>query len=172
VQLELPTAGGSPTMAMQVTVDILVRARAVLAAAKVPAATEAWRLAVPDLFTTVNSLIKALVDPAVVAALAALAGVEPDLVPQPATLHFITGIPVGELLWPHKLTPITDAGTSHGANLLADPARDLADDDERREQVDDWLLQIALDAGLRGMEDLLREYHADELPMGSDEVTR
>jgi hypothetical protein len=160
VQLELPDATESPATAMQVTVDVQLRARALLAAAHPSARAEPWRLSVPDLYETVDALIQGLIDPSVIAALAGLAGVEPELVPQPSTLHFIAGVPVGDLVLPYKLTPIPDAGTSLGANLRADPARDLADDDERREQVDNWLLQIALDAGLRGMEDLLREYHA------------
>ena len=39
-----------------------------------------------------------------------------------------------------------------GAHVLADPAIDLADPGERRAQVDRWLEQIALDAGLTGMQ--------------------
>jgi hypothetical protein len=58
-----------------------------------------------------------------------------------------------------RLTPIPGAGQSHGANLLANPTLDLADLRERELQLDDWLQQIALDAGLSGMEDALGSYH-------------
>jgi hypothetical protein len=46
-------------------------------------------------------------------------------------------------------------GGSHGANLVADPTLDLSDWDERHAQVAAWMQQIALDAGVRGMERLL-----------------
>jgi hypothetical protein len=57
------------------------------------------------------------------------------------------------------LVPIEDAGASQGALLLADPALDLRQESERRTQVDTWLVQIALDSGLQGMEALLDRYH-------------
>ena len=53
------------------------------------------------------------------------------------------------------------AGPSHGANLLANPTLDLAAAGDRRAQLDDWLQQIALDAGLSGMEKLLDAYHQE-----------
>jgi hypothetical protein len=54
------------------------------------------------------------------------------------------------------LSPIPEAGGSHGVHLLADPARDLAEQVERRDQGAAWLAQIALDGGLLGMEQRLR----------------
>jgi hypothetical protein len=44
--------------------------------------------------------------------------------------------------------------------LLADPAVDLSDDHDRSEQVRRWLIQIALDAGLTGMERILEHSSA------------
>ncbi|MFD5482736.1 hypothetical protein [Streptomyces hawaiiensis] len=35
---------------------------------------------------------------------------------------------------------------------------------ERQEQVDDWLRQLGLDAGLTGMEDLVESYQAKTAP--------
>jgi Helix-turn-helix domain len=63
-----------------------------------------------------------------------------------------------------SVTPVEDAGTSHRANLIADPALDLRDTSERQEQVNSWLLQAGLDAGLLGMERLLGEYQASREP--------
>jgi hypothetical protein len=57
------------------------------------------------------------------------------------------------------LAPIEGAGPSHGAQVLAIPGLDLANPAERQMQLDDRLQQIALDAGLRGMESLLTAYH-------------
>lgn len=92
--------------------------------------------------------------------LAELAGIDPIAVPQPRVLHLVTARPVTDVLDTTGLQPIPDAGTSMGAHLLADPARDLADEDDRREQVAAWMTQIALDAGLRGMEQLLHRLTA------------
>lgn len=160
-ELQLPESYGATVSTMQFTLDVIVRARALIAASA-PSPGMQWRLDLPSLYTTIGALLESLTSPPVVEAVAALAGVEPMLVPQPGSLHFITGPPVDELLHLYRLSHIPDAGTSRGANLLADPARDLGAATERRQQVDDWLLQIALDAGLRGMEALLLEYHAEE----------
>jgi hypothetical protein len=67
----------------------------------------------------------------------------------------VTGGPVAEVLDTTGLSPIPDAGYSGGAHLLGDPALDLADDDDRSEQVRRWLIQVALDGGLTGMEKIL-----------------
>lgn len=52
---------------------------------------------------------------------------------------------------------IRDAGVSHGAHMLADPLLDLSDPADRAEQANRWLIQMAADAGLRGMEQLVSE---------------
>jgi hypothetical protein len=59
-----------------------------------------------------------------------------------------------------SLNPVQDAGTSRGANLLADPGVDQRDPAERRALIDGWLQQISLDAGLLGMEQALERLHA------------
>jgi hypothetical protein len=89
-----------------------------------------------------------------------MAGVDPLVVPQPIGLDFLSSSNVPELLAGNGLTPIPGAGTSHGANLLADPGVDQHDPGERRALVDDWLQQVSLDAGLRGMEKVLVRLHA------------
>jgi hypothetical protein len=53
--------------------------------------------------------------------------------------------------------PQPGAGASHGANLLTNPTLDLTETTERQAQLKDWLQQIALDAGLSGMETLLTD---------------
>ena len=73
-------------------------------------------------------------------------------------------------LLPAELTPIPDTGTSYGAHMLADPALDLNDGSERAEQVDLWLCQIAADAGLRGMEDLIARWQQAQPPSMRDRL--
>ena len=120
------------------------------------------RLAVPDLYKTLDALLATLTGNDVVRSLADLAGIDPMVVPQPGNLFFQTGPEVGELLYLDGLAPIEGAGPSHGAQVLANPGLDLANPAERQTQLDDWLQQIALDAGLRGMESLLAAYHQQQ----------
>lgn len=54
-----------------------------------------------------------------------------------------------------------EAADGRRERWLANPTLDLADPGEQRVQLDDWLQQIALDAGLSGMEDLLAAFHQD-----------
>ncbi|HUZ56287.1 MAG TPA: ATP-binding protein [Streptosporangiaceae bacterium] len=160
---DLPGSYGAPASSLQVTLDVIISATAYLAAVSPTREAPAFRLPVPDLYATIDALLAALTDRAVTAALAGLAGIDPVIVPVPANLDFITGPPVTDLLHPDGLAQIPDAGNSHGANLLANPTLDLADPGDRRSQLDDWLQQIALDAGLSGMENLLAAYHQERI---------
>lgn len=155
---DLPTTYGVPSTTLQFTLDVIVRVRAFLAARGAPRA-ENVRLAVPDLYKTIDALLTTLTRNDVVRSLANLVGIDPVVVPQPGNLFFQTAPEVGELLHPEGLIPIEGAGPSHGAQVLANPGLDLANPVERQTQLDDWLQQIALDAGLRGMETLLAAYH-------------
>jgi hypothetical protein len=58
---------------------------------------------------------------------------------------------------------MTDCGSSHGADAVANPAYDLREHQDLDAQIDDWVAQIGLDAGLLGMERLLEQPH---LPPG------
>lgn len=53
-----------------------------------------------------------------------------------------------------------EAGASAGGTFRANPVLDLRVAAERQEQVDDWLRQLGLDAGLTGMEALVERYLA------------
>jgi hypothetical protein len=88
-----------------------------------------------------------------------MAAIDPVVIPPPANLYFVTAQNVGDVLQPDGLAQIPGAGPSRGATLLANPTLDLADQGERQTQLDDWLQQIGLDAGLCGMESLLAAYH-------------
>jgi Putative DNA-binding domain len=156
---ELPDSYGTPASTLQFTLDVIIRATAYLEALSPSGMPTVFRLAVPDLYTTVEAMLAGLADQPVIDALAGLAGIDPVLVPLPTNLHLVTGPAVGDLLYPEGLVPIPDAGPSHGANLLANPTLDLGVPEDRKTQLDDWLQQIALDAGLSGMEALVAVYH-------------
>jgi len=158
---DLPSTYGAPRTTLPFTLDVIVRVRAFLAASGPPGAAN-MRLTVPDLYKTLDALLATLTSNDVVRSLANLAGIDPVVVPQPGNLFFLTGPEVGELLSLDGLTPIEGAGPSHGAQVLANPGLDLANPAERQTQLDDWLQQIALDAGLRGMESLLAAYHQQQ----------
>jgi hypothetical protein len=156
-EVRLPTAYGAADSDLLFTFDVVGRVRG-LFAATAPAAVPEWRLSVPVLYTLVEGLIATLVDRDVVAAVADLAGIDPLVVPQPFSVDLLTGPPVTDLLNPMGLVPIPNAGTSSGANLVADPSLDLSDPVERKEQIDSFLVHIGLDAGVTGMEGLLARY--------------
>jgi hypothetical protein len=82
-------------------------------------------------------------------------------------LYFHTGPLVADLLYLDGLEAVPDAGPSRGANLLADPSLDLRLLSEREEQIDSWMLQIGMDAGLAGTERLvnrMRDARRADLP--------
>jgi len=160
-EVHLPDRYGAPTSSMTVTLDLLLRHRLFLAANGWPAPTR-WRLQLHDLYVSLDGVIAALIDQAVVATLADLAGIDPVVVAQPFTLDFYAGPPAGELLESSGLRLLPDAGPSGGANLVADPSLDLSNPSERGKQLDAWVEQIALDAGLLGMEKLLVAYRAQQ----------
>ncbi|MFG2016898.1 AlbA family DNA-binding domain-containing protein [Actinomadura geliboluensis] len=113
-----------------------------------------WQMNVDDLGGLMDALVAALVDQQVVSALAELAQINSLAVPQPRVLHLVAARrPIPEILDTSGLATIPEAGNSHGAHLLADPGLDLTDPASRQEQVDAWLVQTALDAGLLGMEE-------------------
>ncbi|WEO92994.1 hypothetical protein A6P39_002195 [Streptomyces sp. FXJ1.172] len=75
---------------------------------------------------------------------------------------------VAALLRTEGLAPVPRvSGGTHGGIFSADPALDLRVESERREQVDNWMRQLGLDAGLIGMEALIDRLRATS----SDSVT-
>jgi hypothetical protein len=156
-EINLPDRYGSPNSNLTFTLDFIVQARLAYAAAQFPAPF-GWRLGVSQLFGILDSFLCSLTDDVIVQLLAELAGVDGEIVGQPTMLYFATGPLVGDLLDLHGLAPIPDAGFSGGANLYSDPSLDLRDPKERRQQAVTWLEQIALDAGLRGMERVIAEF--------------
>jgi len=161
VRLEVPGGYGRPATHMQVEADVVVRYSAAAEIIRQRDAGRAnmpvprWRVPPHQLGELVSAMLATLTCRDVVAPLADLSGIDPLAVPQPRVMHMVTGGSVTEVLDTTGLSPIPDAGYSGGAHLLGDPALDLADDDDRGEQVRRWLIQIALDGGLTGMEKVL-----------------
>jgi hypothetical protein len=79
-------------------------------------------------------------------------------------MHIVTERPIPDVLDTTGLRAIPDAGESRGAHLLADRALDLAGHQDRSEQVRRWLIQVALDVGLTGMEQVLQRLTASHNP--------
>lgn len=94
----------------------------------------AYRLDVAEWSALLDSIAATLTSPRIVGPIADLAAVDPLVVRQPRVLHLRSGPPMRDLLLV-KLRPIRDGGESHGAHMLSDPALDLADPSERRDQV-------------------------------------
>jgi hypothetical protein len=112
------------------------------------------RLEVPEWAALLSAMMATLTAPRVIAAIADLADVDPILVPAPRILHLISSREIAGYL-PPQLRPVPEATGSQGAHLQADPALNLSDPEDRAQQVTRWLRQIAADAGLTGMENLV-----------------
>lgn len=151
-RLWLPADYGVHPAYLHFTLDVEMRANSV---GEKLGGSPHWRLSVHQLRALLGSLQETLVSEAVTAVVSDLAGVDSVLVPQPSNCDFITAQDVKTVLYTHGLKAIEEAGESRGANLSVDPALDLRNPREREEQVDRWIQQIALDAGLAGMDALL-----------------
>lgn len=124
---------------------------------------EEWslRLEVRRLADLLDAVLATLVDQEVTTALAAVADIDPVMAPWPRTVALRSASDVRRLIDDVSLAPIPGAGTSHGADLVTDPGLDLREPDRRDEQIAHWLEQIALDAGLSGMQRLLERLSTD-----------
>ncbi|RPE28028.1 AlbA family DNA-binding domain-containing protein [Kitasatospora cineracea] len=158
VTLKLPEVYGTTSAAPMATLTVDVHARIRLFAASLKQMAWPFVYPVPDLAELFDGLVRTLVDNTVVTELARLADIDASLVAQPRELHLVADGPVADLLHPEGLRQIPDSGGSHGGTFRANPALDLRVAQERQEQVDDWLRQLGLDAGLAGMEALVQRY--------------
>jgi hypothetical protein len=160
--VEAPGDYGSSATHLSVHIDVVTRMGSVTEIIQEQSgrAIPPWRVAPQQLGDIIDGLMGTLTSESVVTPLAEMAGVDVVRVPQPRVLHVVTQHPITEVLYLNGLRPIPDAGQSHGAHLLGDPALDLGDSDDRHRQVRMWMSQIALDAGLLGMEQLLDQLDA------------
>ncbi len=158
VRVEAPGQYGHPQIqSLDVTVEILSKLSAWMrapASPPFPPPGKRRRLEVTEWEELLDAVVATFTEPRVVAAIADLADVDPLVVPPPRILHIVSREEIAGLL-PPQLHPIPGVSGSRGAHLQADPVLDLADCGDRAEQVSRWLCQIALDAGLTGMERLV-----------------
>lgn len=160
-RVDVPGGYGGSATHLQVEVDVVVRCSPVSEIALQLAGNGAvpphprWRVQPQQLGDLIEAVLATLASASVAGPLADLGGIDLLAVPQPRIVHVVTGRSFTEVLDTTGLVPIPGAGYSGGAHLLADPALDLADSGDRVEQVNRWLVQIALDAGLAGMESAL-----------------
>ncbi|MET9810864.1 AlbA family DNA-binding domain-containing protein [Streptomyces halstedii] len=155
VSVSLPEFYGSAETSpvAKVTVDTIARVQ--LYAESLGSMAWKHRYTVPDLAILFEGLLKTFVDPGVVEEIARIADIDTALVAQPRELHLVAAQQIKELLNSSGLQEIPEAGASAGGVFRANPSLNLRDVNERQEQVDDWLRQLGLDAGLSGMEDLV-----------------
>ncbi|MGW4186238.1 AlbA family DNA-binding domain-containing protein [Streptomyces albidoflavus] len=160
VSVDLPEPHGSAGTSPVASVIIDIIARVCQYARGSGKAAWTHRYSVPDLAVLFDGLLRTAVDPKVVAEIARIADIDTVLVAQPRELHLVADQQIKELLPSNGLQEIPDAGTSAGGVFRANPALNLRSDTDRQEQVDDWLRQLGLDAGLIGMESLVKSYRA------------
>jgi hypothetical protein len=171
VRLEVPGRYGHTATHMRIEADVVVRRSAAIAIARQQQAANGphplpphWSVPPQQLGALIDAMLATLTGKEVTAALADLAGTDILAIPQPRVMHIVTERPIPDVLDTTGLRAIPDAGDSRAAHLLADPTLDLADDQDRSEQVRRWLIQVALDAGLTGMEKVLQRLTAPHNP--------
>ncbi|WP_371636560.1 ATP-binding protein [Streptomyces zaomyceticus] len=166
VTVALPEVHGTSTAApATVTIDVISRVRRYADTLdKVGVQGEEYRYPVANLLDLLEGILKTTVDPKVVAEIARITDIDPALVAQPRELHLVADRQVKELLYSSGLKEIPEAGASGGGVFRANPALNLRDIADRQEQVDDWLRQLGLDAGLTGMEAVIENYRASAQP--------
>jgi hypothetical protein len=163
VTVNLPEIYGPTSTALTATITIDVLARVRRYADSIETAEE-YRYPVPNLADLLDGLLQTVVDPRVVTEIARITDIDTALVSQPRELHLVADRQVKNPFHPIGLQEIPDAGASAGGIFRANPALDLRIAAERQEQVDDWLRQLGLDAGLTGMERLVEDYRARTAP--------
>jgi hypothetical protein len=157
-RIELPGHyGRSHIGALELTLTVVSRLTAWLNTGRssMPPPPLKRRLEVIEWAALLDSIAATLTSLEVLEPVAGLADVDSFTIRQPRVLHVVSGPPMPDLLPP--LHPIRDGGISHGAHMLADPALDLSNPLERAAQVNRWLNQMAADAGLLGMEQLVAD---------------
>nr|WP_168723195.1 ATP-binding protein [Streptomyces sp. SAT1] len=156
VTVALPEVYGSATAAVAtVTIDVISRVQRYA-----KTVGEEYRYPVQNLLALFEGILKTTVDPGFVAEIARITDIDPVLAAQPRELHLVADRHVKDLIQSDGLEEIPDAGASAGGVFRANPALDLRDAADRQEQVDDWLRQLGLDAGLTGMENMVERYRA------------
>jgi hypothetical protein len=172
VRLEVPGGYGHTATHLRVEADVVVRRSAAIDIARQQHAATAphgllpphWSVPPQQLGGLIDAMLATLTGKEVTTTLADMAGTDILAIPQPRVMHIVTERPIPDVLDTTGLRAIPDAGDSRGAHLLADPALDLANDQDRSEQVRRWLIQVALDAGLTGMEQVLQRLTAPHNP--------
>jgi len=116
-------------------------------------------ISVLELFKGIQIALKTMSKDSIRLLLSEIAGIEIFQVPVPMSMHVLMPYGVANTLIDQNLISIPDSGFSGGAFLLGDTTLDIGKNAELDQQVDQWMLQIALDAGLEGMEHLVQNLH-------------
>jgi hypothetical protein len=150
-----------PPSSMFVTLDIKLRKTSLFRREH----SSQWGLdsivgtSIPELFEGIEAALKAISNSATLSLLADIAGIEPYQIPRPMSMHVLMPYGVSKTLNNQNLQSIPESGFSGGALLLGDVTLDLSNETDLTKQIDQWMNQIALDAGLEGMESLLQHFH-------------
>ena len=118
-----------------------------------------YPISIADIYEDVVALVKTVIDPKFKEIVAEIGGVEAQQIPRPMTLGIFFPNGVTQTLRIDSLREIPGSGTSQGSTLIGDNSLDLSDESELNQQVDQWIIQLALDGSLEGTEDLLKRYH-------------
>ena len=114
-----------------------------------------------DLYKSLQAILKTIVHAQFLTHVAELAGVEVHQIPRPMSMHILTPRGIAQILVRDNLRIVPRSAPSYGAQLIGDSSLDLSVSTELQEQLDQWMIQLALDGSLEGMDNLLAIYHRD-----------
>ena len=161
VTLNSTADGVMPVQSMQVTLDFILRQSALFISrdsTQFPPGT-IFPISIADLYEDVIALMETIVDTKFKEIVAELGGVEGHQVPRPMSLWVYFPNGVTQTLKTDSLREIPGSGTSLGSTLYGDNSLDLSIRSDLNKQVDQWIVQLALDGSLEGTEALLERYH-------------
>lgn len=114
-----------------------------------------------DLYRSLEATLRTIIHGEFLVQIAKLAGIEVHQIPRPMSMHIITPYGIAQTLARDNLRAVPLSPSSQGAQLIGDSSLDLSIDSDMREQLDQWLIQLALDGSLEGMDYLLAIFHRD-----------
>lgn len=164
VTLNSTFSGTNPPTSMQINFDFILRISAHQIRMHPAQYSNGYdfRVSVIGLYRTLEAILKTITDPVFVRCLSDLGDVDKFLVPRPMSMYINMPYGIEQTLGNQNLAPVQGSGPSYGTHLTGDSLYDLSNDPELHKQIDQWLVQLALDGGLEGMEELLETLHLSD----------
>jgi hypothetical protein len=163
IEINSTSSGIQPPKTMQITLDFILRQSAYMSRQHPTRWLDGSThpISVMDLYRTLEAILGTIIHGEFLVQIARLAGIEVHQVPRPMSMHITTPRGIAETLARDNLRTVPLSPSSYGAQLVGDSSLNLSIDSDMREQLDQWMIQLALDGSLEGMDSLLEIFHRD-----------